>query len=103
MQYRMDPLICDYPSRRFYEGRLAAAPSVVARAPPAFLMPHGPYMVIRVDSREMSAGPSFQNEKEVTAVYDLVKSFIEMNPSMIALRGILELFTYFKNLSQVST
>eukprot|EP00913_Durusdinium_trenchii_P025866 g24273.t1 len=58
VQYRMDPLLCQYPSQRFYDGNLLTADTVESRSfpgqlPEGFILKEGPpeHPVIFVDRR----------------------------------------------------
>ena len=79
-QYRMHPEINAYPSRRFYEGRLVAAESVLRRPPPPYKLPFGVYKIFDVSGEEQSSGMSRHNTSEVTMVMQLIHKFLSDNP-----------------------
>ena len=87
-QYRMHPMIAEFPSTTFYDGKLNSAQVTKERThikSPLFNK-QKPVMFIDVPSKETPFGKSFKNEKESDVVRKLVAQLIEdnINPSSIA-------------------
>ncbi|CAK9039649.1 unnamed protein product [Durusdinium trenchii] len=96
VQYRMDPLLCQYPSQRFYDGNLLTADTVESRSfpgqlPEGFILKEGPpeHPVIFVDTSGQNfheeivrrAGSlSLQNPLEAQIVAALLQS-LEVQPT----------------------
>lgn len=81
-QYRMHPVICLYPSRRFYGNSLVNAPSMVKRSPPVnfYAHPSGkfkPFVLHSVAGEESFKGNSLVNKAEVTYAIALYKTFLK--------------------------
>ena len=84
----MHPEINQYPSRRFYDGKLVPAPAVLARPQPPFRLPYGTYTVFDVDGEERRSGSSLSrhNDSEAEFVIKLVGKLFLSNPGEIPSR-----------------
>lgn len=85
-QYRMHPMIAEFPSTTFYNGKLNSAQLTREREPiksPLFVKP---VMFIDVSSKETRCGRSYKNEAESDVVKKVVVQLIEdnINPVNIA-------------------
>ena len=79
IQYRMAPAIREFPSSRFYQGRLVDAPQLEQREMPAFLERFAGRNVAFVDvgfGREERKGESYCNRGEAQVVSRLVQCLI---------------------------
>ena len=76
-QYRMHPAICDFPSRRYYDGRLTNADAVVVVARRETIPPRAFYNVKHVEEK---IGLSLGNHGEVEHVSHIVNKLRSLHP-----------------------
>lgn len=81
VQYRMHPFIAEFPSQRFYDGRLeSAVPEWECRPPKGFAWPNadlGGVAFVHVEGAEEAVGTSAANAAEVAVVARLLDGFLE--------------------------
>ena len=65
-QYRMHPLISDFPNKKFYNGLIENGISEIDRV--GFL---DPIIFIDINSKENKKGTSYENEKEALEIYNI--------------------------------
>jgi len=83
-QYRMHPVIRQFPSDHFYDAMLEDAPSVAARAQPYHATPcFGPFVFYDVrHSVEATQGASHHNEEEAKVVLGLYRLLVQTYPDI---------------------
>lgn len=86
-QYRMHPLLMDFPSNTFYNGRLVSAVKESDRSLPtdiAMKLPtlvKDPVLFINTSTKEKRIGTSYSNQTEVTVIKQLVDVLLNSNVS----------------------
>jgi len=81
----MDPGICLFPNKQFYEGKLTTATAVLQRKPEPWLAKSGlggSYRIFDVNGREARDGNSIYNNLEVDAVLALLKRLFAAGDGM---------------------
>ena len=73
-QYRMHPLIRQWPSEAFYHGRLVDGPSAVVRVPPRCLPRPVVYCEVAGQDEKAQGGKSRANPAEVAAAVGAVEA-----------------------------
>lgn len=82
-QYRMHPAICEFPSAKFYSGKLKTAHVLQSCGTIGFNWPDKsrPLLFIDVTSKEICNRRSYMNESEADIVTDVVKCLLKLQVS----------------------